>query len=154
MELHFDGNARAAHDASFLSRVRDQLQLPPDVPLEFAALENAGGGIVLRYDLILPQAVRGAEYGAADGVFVDEAAVALLRFRMDGELESEQIELKDEKHFQAVQAQIRKLAAADAIYSAAPNETIDPSALIAQGKPWMVSPDAAGRKRLKRAFIA
>ncbi len=32
--------------------------------------------------------------------------------------------------------------------------TIDPGALIAQGKPWMVSPDAAGRKRLKRAFIA
>ena len=84
---------------------------------------------------------------------MDEAAVALLRFRADGALESEQIELKDEKHFQSVQAQIKKLAVADAIYSATPNEAIDPSALIAQGKPWMVSPDAAGRKRLKRAFI-
>jgi hypothetical protein len=53
-----------------------------------------------------------------------------------------------------VKDQVKKLAAADQIYAAAPGEEIDTDALRAKRKPWYVETDAQGRRRLKRAYMA
>ncbi len=153
MKLFFDGSASVARDPEFIARVRDALDLTGDVALEFAEIKP-GAASELRYRVTLPVQISGADFGAADGVYVDEAAAALLVFDARGALMSFQVQIADEKHLRSVQAQIKKLAAADAIYAASPDEAIDSAALIALNKPWVVSADAAGRKRLKRAFIA
>ncbi len=144
----------AARDAGFIERVRAALGLPPDAPLEFEGVtQNAQGARAVRYTASQMK-LDGAEFGAANGVTVDERANVSLQFDARGALVSSQIAPADERHLQLVKDQIRKLAAADQIYLTAPGEAIDPDALRVQRKPWYVQTDAQGGKRLKRAYMA
>jgi hypothetical protein len=155
MELFFAGDADAARDVEFVARVRAALHLPADVQLECAGwVRDARGEITLTYDLALPVQIEGTEFGAASGTYVDEAAIARLRFGARGELASSEVVLKDERHLRLVKDQIRKLADADQIYVPDSGERIDPKALAQAHQPWFVGEDARGRKRLKRAYIA
>ncbi len=155
MKLHFAGSADAARDAQFIARVGAALQLPPDVALELADWSRgARDEITLTYDLTVPVQIEGPEFGAASGAYVDEAAVARLRFDARGALVASEIVLKDERHLKLVKDQITKLADADQIYVPDPGEKIDPKVLAQARHPWFVYEDARGRKRLKRAYIA
>ncbi len=144
----------AARDAGFIERVRAALDLPPDAPLEFVDVtQNAQGARTVEYSATQIK-LDGAEFGVANGVTIDEPAAVSLQFDARGALVSSQVTPVDERHLQLVKDQVRKLAAADQVYRAAPGEAIDSDALRAQRKPWYVEKDAQGRKRLKRAYMA
>jgi hypothetical protein len=78
----------------------------------------------------------------------------LLQFDASGARVSSQVSSLDERRLRLTKDNLRKLAASDAIYLAAPGEAIDTDALRAQRKTWYVETDAQGHKRLKRAFMA
>lgn len=144
----------AARDPDFIERVKAALSLPQDAQLELqAATQNAQGERAIEYSATQMK-LEGAEFGAANGVSVDERAVVSLQFDARGALVAFQINPMDERHLKLVKDQVRKLAVADEIYLAAPGEAIDPDALRAKRKPWYVATDAQGRKRLKRAYMA
>ncbi len=144
----------AARDPGFIERVQAALGLPTDAPLELqSATQNAEGERTVGYSAV-EMKLEGAEFGAANGVTVDQRASVSLTFDARGALVSSQMTLVDERHFRLVKDQVRNLAAADEIYPAAPGEAIDPDALRAKRQSWYVETDAQGRKRLKRAFMA
>jgi len=154
MALKFTGDAIAARDAGFIERVKNALGLLPDARLELqSATQNAQGERAVEYSAAQIK-LQGAEFGAADGVTVDERAIVSLHFDMRGALVSSQITPVDERHLRLVKDQVKKLAAADEIYLAAPGEEIDIDALRAKRKPWYVETDEQGRKHLKRAYMA
>jgi hypothetical protein len=144
----------AAREPGFIERVKAALNLPESALVELqSATQNAQGERVVEYSATQMK-LAGAEFGAADGVSIDERAAVSLRFDARGALVASQIRPMDERHFELVKDQVKKLAAADEIYLAAPGEAIDVDALRARRKPWYVETDARGRKRLKRAFMA
>ncbi|MDE3088904.1 MAG: hypothetical protein KGJ80_05925 [Chloroflexota bacterium] len=144
----------AARDAGFIERVKAAVGLPADAQLELqSAAQSAGGERIVKYAAPVLK-LDGAEFGAANGVVVDERVTVSLRFDARGALASSEVAPIDERHFHLVKAQVSKLAAADEIYLAAPGESIDTDALRARRKPWYVETDARGRKRLKRAYVA
>ncbi|MBI3741866.1 MAG: hypothetical protein HY257_08945 [Chloroflexi bacterium] len=154
MELNFAGDESVARDAAFIARIRAQLELAADVELKFAAINReADETRALLYDLILPVVVHGSEFGAADGVYVDEVARAELRFDARGALLQAAIQIQDEKHLHLVKDQIKKLAAQNAIYDASASAIPESEALVEMKKNWIVALDAQNRKRLKRAFM-
>lgn len=155
MGLQFAGDADAARDAAFLERVKAALGLRPGSQLELqSATQDKQGKRTIEYTVTQPVTIQGKEFGAADGVVVDERMIASLRFDARGALVSSKLSPIDARHLQLVKDQIRKLAQVDEIYLAQPNQKIDTDALRAQRKPWYVEVDAQGRKRLKRAYIA
>lgn len=155
MDLQFAGEVSAARDAAFLERVKAVLGLRPGAQLELQrAADDQQGKHILEYAVTQPVTILGKEFGAANGVIVDERMIASLRFDARGVLVSSRVSPIDAHHLQLVKDQIRKLAQAGEIYLAQPNEKIDADALRAQRKPWYVEVDAQGRKRLKRAYIA
>ncbi len=155
VDLRFAGDINAARDAEFVERVKAALGLRPGAQLELqSATQDKQGKHTIEYVVTQPITIQGKEFGAADGVVVDERMIASLRFDARGMLVSSQVSPIDARHLQSVKDQIRKLVQADEIYLAQPNEKIDTDALRAQRKPWYVEVDAQGRKRLKRAYIA
>ena len=144
----------SARDPGFIERVKVALNLPATAQLELqSATQLAPGGHAVEYSS-RQMKLTGAEFGAADGVAIDERAKVALQFDARGALVSSQIDPTDEQHLRLVKDQVRKLAAVDQIYRAAPGESINVDALRAQRKPWYVETDAQGSKRLKRAFMA
>ena len=144
-----------ARDAGFVERVKAALDLPADAQLQLQNVtHSAQGGAVVEYVVTLPIQIVGAEFGAANGVTVDERVKALLHFDANGARVSSQVSPLDERHLRLTKDNLRKLAASDAIYLAASGAVIDPDALRAQRKSWYVETDAQGHKRLKRAWIA
>jgi hypothetical protein len=144
-----------AREAGFIEQVKAALGLPADAQLQLQNIvHSAQGGAVVEYAVTLPIKIVGAEFGAADGVTVDERVNALLNFDANGVRLSSRISPLDAQHLHLVKDNVRKLAASDRIYLAAPGEAIDADALRAERKPWYVETDAQGHKRLKRAFIA
>ena len=144
----------AARDPSFIESTKAALDLPATAQLELqSATRTAQSEHTVEYSASQMKLV-GAEFGAANGVTIDERAKVALRFDARGALVSSQIEPIDEQHLRWVKDQVRKLAAAEQIHLAAPGEAIDVDALRAQRKPWYVETDAQGSKRLKRAYVA
>ncbi len=144
----------AARDAGFIERVKTAVGLSAGVSLEFTHMtQGAQGECAVEYSAT-QMTLDGAEFGAANGVTVDERANVLLQFDARGALVASQVTPVDPRHLQLVKDQIRKLAAADEIYLAAPGEKIDPDALRAKRKPWYVETDVQGVKRFKRAYMA
>ncbi len=144
----------ATRDPGFIERARTALNLPATAQLEFqSATRTALSEHAVEYSTNQMK-LTGAEFGAADGVTVEERAKVILRFNARGALVSSQVAPIDEQHLRLVKDQVRKLAAADQIYLAAPNESINVDVLRAQRKSWYVETDAQGSKRLKRAYMA
>ena len=144
-----------ARDVDFIEQVKAALDLPADAQLQLQSVaRGAHGGAVVEYAVTLPIPIVGAEFGAANGVTVDECVNARLRFDANGTPISSQVSLMDERHLRLTKDHLRKLAASDAIYLTAAGEAIDADALRAQRKSWYVETDARGHKRLKRAFMA
>ncbi|MCI0477188.1 MAG: hypothetical protein L0Y55_13145 [Anaerolineales bacterium] len=143
-----------AREAGFVKQVKAALDLPGDAQLQLKNIARDARGAVVEYVVTLPIRIVGAEFGAANGVTVDERVDALLRFDANGARVLSQVSPLDERHLRLTKDNLRKLAASNAIYLAAPDETIDPDALRAQRKSWYVETDAQGHKRLKRALMA
>ncbi len=143
----------AARDAGFIEQVKATLDLPADARLELQGATQNAQGSTIEYAASALKIV-GAEFGVANGVSVDERANISLRFDARGALMASQVSPADARHLRLVQDQIKKLAAADEIFLAPPNQDVDPDTLRAQRKPWYVATDAQGRKRLKRAYMA
>jgi hypothetical protein len=145
----------AARDPDFIEQAKSALGLPADALLELQNVSrSAQGGAIVEYTVTLPVKIEGAEFGVANGVAVDERTIAALHFDARGRLASSQVNPIDERHLRLVKDNVRKLAAADAIYVASPGEVADPDSLRMKHKPWYVETDAQGRKRLKRAYMA
>jgi hypothetical protein len=143
-----------ARDAGFIEQVKVALGLPADAQLQLQKVErSAQGGAVVEYAATLAVQIVGAEFGAADGVTVDERVTASLQFDAAGAHVAARVSPLNERHLQLTKDNLRKLAAADAIYRASPDEAIDSAALRAQRKSWYVETDAQGHKRLRRAFM-
>lgn len=144
-----------ARDARFIEQVKVALRLPADAQLQLQNIaRGVQGGVVVEYTAILPIQIVGAEFGAANGVTVDERVNVLLHFDAKGTRISSKVGSLDERHLRLTKDNLRKLAASNAIYRASVGERIDTDVLRAQGKSWYVETDAQGRKRLKRAWIA
>jgi hypothetical protein len=143
-----------ARAAGLIEQVKAALDLPADAQLQLKTIARDANGAQVEYDITLPVRIVGAEFGAANGVTVDERVRASLRVDATGARVATQITPLDERHLRLTKDNLRKLAAADAIYLAAPDETIDADALRARHKSWYIQTDAQGLKRLKRAFIA
>lgn len=144
----------AARDAHFVERVKTALDLPADARLELQrATEDAQGRHTVEYTIAQPIEIQGAEFGAADGVTVEEQRMVSLLFDARGALVSSQVSPIDERHLRLVKDQIRKLAAANAIGPAPSGEVSDADALPAVRRPWYIEMDEEGRKRLKRAHF-
>lgn len=144
----------AARERDFIECVKRALALPADAQVQVKNIARAGERALVEYDITVPIRIVGAEFGAANGVTVDERITARLEFDASGARVSTHIIPLDERHLRAVKDNLRKLAAQNAIYLPAPNEPINPDALRAQRKAWYVQTDAQGHKRLRRAFIA
>lgn len=145
----------AARDPGFIEQAKSALGLPADAQLELQNVaRSVQGGATVEYAVTLPVKIEGAEFGAANGIAVDERTVASLRFDARGVLASSQVNPIDERHLRLVKDNVRKLAAADAIYVTSPGEAADTDVLRIKNKPWYVETDAQGRKRLKRAYMA
>lgn len=145
-DLHFTGDAATAREPDFVAGVRAALHLPHDAPLSFDRVtQDEQGGHVLEYSTTVPVTLGGEQFGTANGVSVDEAGTAHVKFDASGALVSAEVSQTDPRHLQLVQDQVKKLAAADKI-ARAPE--------LAPGKPWYVETEKDGRKRLKRSFIA
>ncbi len=144
--LHFTGDAATAREVEFVAGVRAALHLPHDAPLSLdRVLQDDQGGHVLEYSTTVPVTLGGEQFGTANGVSVDEAGIARVKFNASGALVSAEVTPADPRHLQLVQDQVKKLAAADQIARAREQ---------APGKPWYVETEKDGRKRLKRSFIA
>jgi len=144
-----------ARDAGFVEQVKAALDLPADAQLQLQNVaRGARGGAVVEYTVTLPIQIVGAEFGAANGMTVDERVNALLHFDANGVRVWSQVSPLDERHLRLTKDNLRKLAASDAIYLAASGAAIDLDALRAQRKSWYVETDAQGHKRLKRAWMA
>ncbi len=139
----------AARDPNFIAQVKTALHLPAEVQLE---LQNVSGDPqgerAVEYAATQTVHLNGAEFGAADGVAVDERGTVSLRFDGRGRLVASQVSPIDRRHLELVQDQIRKLAAADQIDPAPPGDVP-----VNRRRPWYVESDDHGRKRLKRAFM-
>lgn len=147
-------NPDAARDPGFVERAKTALNLPATAQLDFqSATQTAQDEHAVEYSANQMK-LSGTEFGAADGVTVEERARVILQFDAHGALVSSQVSPVDEQHLRLVMDQVRKLAAADQIYLAAPSESINVDALRAQRKSWYVETDAQGGKRLKRAYMA
>lgn len=144
----------AAREGTFIEQVKAALHLPADAHAQVKNLAREADGVVVEYDITLPIQIIGTELGIADGVTVDERVTARLRFDSTGTCVSAQLTPLDEQRLRAVKDHLKKLATMNAIYVAAPNETIDPDALRARRQAWYIQTDAQGHKRLRRAFIA
>ncbi len=144
-----------ARAAGFVEQVKAALDLPADAQLQLQNVaRGAHGGAVVEYAVTLPIQIVGAEFGAANGVTVDERVNASLQFDASGARVSSRVSPLDERHLRLTKDNLRKLAASDAIYLAKPGEAIDPDVLRAQRKSWYVETDAQGRRRIKRALMA
>lgn len=144
-----------AREPAFIAQVKQALNLPADAELQIQNIaRGAGAGGSVDYAVTMPVELRGAEFGAANGIAVDEQVTASLEFDARGQLVRSRVSPIDERHLQMVKDNVRKLAAADQIYLAAPNEEIDSDMLRAKRKPWYVVTDAQARKRLRRAYMA
>lgn len=143
-----------ARDARFIEQVKAALDLPADAQVQLKNLAREEDGILVEYDITLPIRIVGTEFGVANGVTVDEHLSARLRFDGRGARVSTQVTQLDEQRLRLLKDNVRKLATMNAIYVAAPNETINPDTLRARRQAWYIQTDAQGRKRLRRAFIA
>jgi hypothetical protein len=143
-----------ARDPGFIEQVKAALDLPADAQLQLKNVARDAEGAVVEYAITLPIRIVGAEFGAANGVTIDERVDAWLRFDANGVRADARLTPPDQRRLRLTKDNLRKLAAANAIYLAAPNETIDPDALRARRQAWYIQTDAQGHKRLKRAFIA
>lgn len=153
-ELHLTDPARA-HEPDFIAQVKTALNLPDDAQLELQNVaRGAAGGAALEYAVTVPIELRGDEFGAADGVSVDERVTATLNFDARGVLALADVSPIDERHLQSVKTNVRKLAAAEQIERVSPNESLGTSKTRAPRKPWYIATDADGRKRLRRALMA
>lgn len=144
-----------ARDAGFVEQVKAALGLPADAQLQLQNVARAAqGAAVVEYAVTLPVQIVGVEFGATNGVTVDERLNALPYSGANGARVWSQVSPLDEWHLRLTKDNLRKLAASDAIYLAASGEAIDTDALRAQRKSWYVETDTQGRKRLKRAYTA
>ncbi|MCX7840189.1 MAG: hypothetical protein N2559_12145 [Anaerolineae bacterium] len=143
-----------ARDGEFIEQVKAALNLPADAQVQLKNITRDANGVSVEYDITLPIRIVGAEFGVANGVTVDEHLTARLRFDARGTCVSTQVTPLDEQRLRLLKDNVRKLAKMNAIYLAAPDETIDPDALRARRQAWYVQTDAQGHKRLRRAFIA
>lgn len=144
--LHFVGDAARAHEDDFVTGVRAALDLPEDAPVSLKqVIPDSHGGHLLEYETTLPVALEGEQFGIADGVTVDEPAVARMQFNAAGALISAQATPADPRHLTLVQDQVKKLVAAGQIAHSREH---------APGRLWYVETDKNGRKRLKRSFMA
>lgn len=135
-----------ARDAGFIERVKAALDLPADAQLQLqSVVPGADGVAVVEYAVTLPIPIVGAEFGAANGVTVDERVNARLCLDANGAPISSRVSPIDERHLRLTKDHLRKLAASDAIYLTAPGEAIDADALRAQRKSWYVETDAQGQ---------
>lgn len=144
----------AARADAFIARVKRALALPADAHVRLKQIARANDGATVEYDITLPIRIEGSEFGAANGVTVDEHITARFSFDARGVRVSTEITQPDEQRLRALKDNVRKLAAQNAIYLAAPNESINSDALRAQRKAWYIQTDAQGYRRLRRAFIA
>lgn len=143
-----------ARDDKFIAQVKAALDLPADAQVQLKNIMRDANGVWVEYDITLPIRIVGAEFGVANGVTVDEHLTARLRFDARGVHVSTQVTPLDEQRLRLLKDNVRKLAKMNAIYLAAPDETIDPDTLRARHQAWYVQTDAQGHKRLRRAFIA
>jgi hypothetical protein len=154
-KLQFAGDIRVASSAEFMEQVKQTVGLPSSACLQLSNQKRGTQGeALLEYAGTVPIRIEGKEFGAANGVTVDERLTVELRFDLRGKLESSHATAIDERHLRSVKDNLRKLATADQIYLAKPGEKIDTEKLRAQHKPWYVETDGDACKRLKRAYIA
>jgi hypothetical protein len=154
-KLQFAGDIHTANSAEFIEQVKQSLGLPPGARLQLSNQKRGTQGeALLEYAVTVPIRIEGSEYGAANGITVDERVTAELRFDSRGKLESGHATAIDERHLRSVKDNLRKLVAADQIYLATQGEKIDPEKLRSQHKPWYVETDVDACMRLKRAYMA
>jgi hypothetical protein len=152
-DLRLPPNLAQARDPAYIERVKLMLELPDDAGLELLQMSRDSSGELLEYVYNQPIVLRGPEYGAADGVTIEEPTLVRLRFDDRDRLVSSQVDIRNTRHLQLVQDQIRKLSAADMISPAAKGMGEPESARETQPRPWYVELDSRGRKHLKRAYI-
>jgi hypothetical protein len=96
----------------------------------------------------------GAELADADGVVVTLPASASRFYGARGELAASHRHAVDEDDIAAARAPVAHLVREGKIYFAQPGEAVSPAALAAAGQPFFIEIDDAGRKRLRRSYVA
>jgi hypothetical protein len=96
----------------------------------------------------------GESLGAANGAVATLADAVAVQLDADGIIVSSHYHHVDRAQEKRVRDHLAKLIARQRVYAAAPGERVDPAELLAQKKPYYLTYDEQGNRRIRRAFIA
>lgn len=109
---------------------------------------------VLRYAVTREMELKGAELGIAQGVVVSLIDALAVTVDSQGDVIASLLHQADRVYERRVRDHVARLVARGRIYATREGETVDPAELIEQKKPYYIAYDEAGKKRIRRAFIA
>jgi hypothetical protein len=98
--------------------------------------------------------LRGPDLEEADGVIVMLPATFSLCYTARGELAASHRHAVDEEDIAAARAHLAHLVREGKVHFVRKGEAISPATLAAAGKPFYIEVDDAGRKRLRRTYVA
>ena len=98
--------------------------------------------------------LKGADLGVARGAVVTLMDAVAVRVDRDGRLVSSHHHKVDRGQTRRVRDHVAKLIERDRVFAGKEGEAVDSGDLIERGQPYYVAVDAAGNKRIHRAFIA
>ena len=154
MDLKLPRDFTPAQADAVVERAKPALDLPEDATLRVEQVKQTRRATEIEFTCVVPTSL---ETQAADKplrVCVDVNGKGCVKFDATGNLVSAEVKPLDPHQLDAIRDHVSKLVANDQVYVAAPGEKVDVQELRAQGKPWYVQDDEAGRPRLKRAYIA
>jgi len=109
---------------------------------------------VLHYTSTRTMELRGKAMGVARGAVVDVSDDLAVHVDREGKVSSSQLHKSDRGHDRRIRDHVAKLIERGRVYETREGETVDPAELIGQKKPYYISYDPSGAKRIRRAFIA
>lgn len=144
-------------DDKLLERFRSVLArvgvAPENARFERPEVHSEGGITLVEAPISCGYELQGEEWGVAEGVVVDLPATLRLTIDPSGRVEEFLCDLPDEEEKNSAASYVRGLAARGEI---APftGSAPDTRGLMAQRKPYYITVDESGRKRLQRAFFS
>lgn len=135
-------------------RIQDELRLHDHYFSLSCEHCREDGHRILHY--VAPRELRleDPELGIARGAVVRLTNAVAIHADSDGRIISIHQHQVDRAQEKRIHDHVQKLVGLDRVYRAKFGEALDPSLLIDLGKPYYVAYDRAGRRRIRRAFIA
>lgn len=136
------------------SGIRKYLSVPK---LEFRLVEERprrDSSRILHYTATRKVELKGKELGIARGAVVDVSDGLAVHVDSQGKVISSHLYKSDRAHQKRIRDHVARLVERNRVYEARKDEAVDPASLIERKKPYYITYDQEGNKRIRRAFIA